>query len=70
LNIDELQRRLLTEGTEPFCYSATELDRIAALRRHANICARNMLRSIFVNTELSISIGEAIARSFLACAPP
>jgi polysaccharide pyruvyl transferase WcaK-like protein len=45
-DIDELQRRLTTEGTEPFRYTAEECDRIAALRREASICARAMLRSI------------------------
>jgi hypothetical protein len=45
-DIDELQRRLTTEGTGPFRYTAEELDRIAALRREACTCARAMLRSI------------------------
>jgi polysaccharide pyruvyl transferase WcaK-like protein len=45
-DIDELQRRLKTEGIEPFRYSAEEFDRIRVLRREAGICARAMLRSI------------------------
>ena len=45
-NLDEVQKRLLTEGIAPYRYTATELERIAAFRDKARTSARAMFQSI------------------------
>jgi hypothetical protein len=45
-NLDEAQRRLSTEGIEPFRYTAAELARISAFRDKARDGARAMFQSI------------------------
>ena len=45
-NLDEVQRRLKTEGIESFQYTAAELERMSAFRDKARTSARAMFQSI------------------------
>jgi polysaccharide pyruvyl transferase WcaK-like protein len=46
VDVDELERRLMSEGIAPYAYTASELAAIDTLQREAGDGARAMLRNI------------------------